>query len=33
LRRKGSKELRKRSGVLEPDLEVAGAGLDNCTWS
>src|SRR5258708_34766830 len=26
---KGSEELRKRSGVLEPDLKVAGAGLDN----
>ena len=29
LRGKGSEELRKRSGVLEPGLKVAGAGLDN----
>jgi hypothetical protein len=29
---KGSEELWKYSGVLEPDLEVAGAGLDNSTW-
>src|SRR5258708_31519249 len=32
LRGKGSEELWKHSGVLEPGLEVAGAGLDNCTW-
>src|SRR5258707_337896 len=30
--RLGSEELRKRSGVFEPDLKVAGAGLDNSTW-
>jgi hypothetical protein len=28
LRGKGSEELRKRFGVLEPNLKVAGAGLD-----
>src|ERR1700722_441551 len=32
LRGKGSEELRKDSRVLEPGLEVAGAGLDNSTW-
>src|SRR5258708_39417036 len=32
LRGKSSEELRKRSGVLEPGLKVAGAGLDNSTW-
>jgi hypothetical protein len=32
LRGKGSEELRKYSGVLEPGLKVAGAGLDNRTW-
>jgi hypothetical protein len=32
LRGKGSEELRKRSRMLEPGLEVAGAGLDNSTW-
>jgi hypothetical protein len=32
LRGKGSEEHRKPSRVLEPDLKVAGAGLDNGTW-
>src|SRR5580704_3207829 len=32
LRGKGSEELRKHSGVLEPGLKVAGAGLDKSTW-
>src|SRR5580698_5604101 len=32
LRGKGSEELRKDSGVLEPGLKIAGAGLDNSTW-
>ena len=32
LRGQGPEELRKYSGVLEPDLKVAGAGLDNSTW-
>jgi hypothetical protein len=32
LRGKGSEELRKRSRMLELDLKVAGAGLDNSTW-
>jgi hypothetical protein len=29
---KGFEEVRKHSGVLETDLKVAGAGLDNSTW-
>ena len=32
LRGKASEELRKHSGVLDPSLKVAGAGLDNSTW-
>src|SRR5580698_9438071 len=32
LRGEGPEELRKYSGVLQPGLEVAGAGLDNSTW-
>ena len=32
LRDKGSEKLGKHSGVLEPGLKVAGAGLDNSTW-